>query len=377
MDARTVVDVSRRQVLTYRVGVHGLTRDTDVPTDLGVLDLGIQDTNVSSARLALAARLSSHFRDPVTDPSFTLLWSFRGAPHLHRTGDLRGLATALWPTSDADAIARLAAERAPFKAAGVGGQAAFATAAAAMRAVVTKPMTKGEASTAVTARLPEVYSRWCGSCRATHVYGGLFQSVGLFAGVRLVPDRSPTTLAPLGDRPPVPSTSTGAGDLIRTYLRLHGPATLAEAAGYLGSSQSALRPVWSDDLVEVRVDGRRAWIPEERVDALHAASPAGEVTRLLPPSDPYLQSRDRDLLVPDMARQKAVWRMVANPGAVLVDGEIAGVWRGRAAAKGRLEITVQPFDGVSAGNRAAIEAEAQRVAAVRGAGDVRMRYEET
>ncbi|MGH3329403.1 MAG: DNA glycosylase AlkZ-like family protein [Streptomycetales bacterium] len=368
--------VDRRQVLAYRVVAQGLGRGTRAPAELGVLDLGVQDTNVGSARLALAARLPAGFGDPVKDPSFTLLWSFRGAPHLHRTGDLPGLAAALWPMSDADALARLAAERNPLKAAGIGGREAFAVAAGAMCTVVTRPMTKGEVSAAVTARLPEAYSYRCRSCQATHVYGGLFQLAGLFAGVRLVPDRSPTTLAPLEDRPPVPPTSAGAGGPIRGYLRLHGPATLAEAAGYLGSGQAALRPAWPGDLVEVAVEGRRAWLPEERVDALRDASPASDVVRLLPPSDPYLQARDRDLLVPDRARQKAVWRILGNPGAVLAGGEIAGVWRARGAGKARLEITVQAFGRASAALRAAIGAEAERVAGVRGATDVRVRFEE-
>lgn len=367
------LDVDRRQVLAYRMFAHGLLRDTDAPGELGVLDLGVQDTNVNSARLAMATRLPGDHDDPLMDPSFTLLWSFRGAPHLHRTGDLPGLARALWPVSDTDATARLAAERAPLKAAGIGGREAFTTAAEAMRAEVTGPMTKGEVSTAVTARLAEAYSYRCRSCKATHVYGGLFQLVGLFAGVRLVPDRSPTTLAPLADQPSLPPASTGAGALIRAYLRLHGPATLAEAAGYLGTNQSGIRGAWPDGLVEVRLDGRGAWIPEEGVEALRTASPDADVVRLLPPSDPYLQARDRDLLVPDRARQKAVWRILGNPGAVLIGGEIVGVWRVRAAAKARLEITVRPFDD-AATSRAAIEAEAERVAAARGATDVRVRY---
>lgn len=370
------LDVERREVLAYRVAAQGLHREVGDPGGLGVLDLGVQDTNVGSARLALAARLPALGGDPLADPSHTLLWSFRGAPHLHRGADLPGLAAALWPLSDADALARLAAERAPLKAAGIGARAAFLATAEALRAVVTAPLPKGEVSAAVTARLPEAYAYACRSCRATHVYGGLFQLAGLFAGVRLVPGRSPATLAPLDHQPPLLPAATGPGDLLRAYLRLHGPATLTEAAGYLGSSRAALRPAWPGGLAEVRVDGRRAWLPEERVDALRAAPPAGDVVRLLPPSDPFLQARDRDLLVPERARQKAVWRILGNPGAVLAGGEVAGVWRARAAGKGRLELTVQPFEGVPAARRGAIEVEAERVAGARGATDVGVRYED-
>ena len=370
------LSVDRRQVLAYRAAAQGLGREAGGPDELEVFDLGVQDTNVGSARLALAARLPAGHDDAVTDPAFTLLWSFRGAPHLHRTRDLPALASALWPISDADAIARLAAERGPFKAAGVQGVEAFAAAAEAMRAVVTEPTTKGDVSADVTARLPAAYAYACRSCKATHVYGGLFQLVGLFAGVRLLPDHAPATLAPLDDQPPMPPASTGPSDLIRAYLRLHGPATLADAASYLGSSAAAIRPAFPDDLTAVQVEGRKTWIPEEQVALLREASPDADRVRLLPPSDPYLQARDRDLLVGDKARRKAVWRILGNPGVVLVGSEIVAVWRARAAGKARVDVTVQPFDGVPTAVRAGITAEAERVAAVRGASDGRVRYEE-
>ncbi len=48
---------------------------------------------------------------------------------------------------------------------------------------------------------------------------------------------------------------------------------------------------------------------------------------------------------------------------------------GRLAGKGRVEVTVQPFESVTTAVRTRIAAEAERVAAVRGASDVRLRYE--
>ncbi len=370
-----VLDVDRRQVLAYRVAASGLRREVADPVALDVLDLGVQDTNVGSARLAMAARLPPGAIDPLSDPALTVLWSFRGAPHLQRSADLAHLARALWPVSDADAIARLAAERKPLKAAGIGGLEAFFTVAAALREVVTRPMAKGEVSSATTAALPAAYSNACRGCAATHVYGGLFQAASLFAGVRLVADHSPTTLVPLDERPPIPSDPVGTADVVRAYLRLHGPARLVDAAGYLGTSRAALRPSQPHDLVEVTVDGRVGLLPEDQVEALRSSTPSGLV-RLLPPSDPYLQARDRALLVPDEAHRKTVWRVLANPGAVLVDGEVAGVWRARMRGKARLELTVTPLAVLSSSRRHAIEVEAATVATVRGATDVDVRYEE-
>jgi len=51
--------------------------------------------------------------------------------------------------------------------------------------------------------------------------------------------------------------------------------------------------------------------------------------RFLPPYDPYLLDRDRDLLVPQRAAQRTVWRASGNPGVVLVDGEPVATWRSR------------------------------------------------
>jgi len=366
--------VDRRQVLAYRVSAHGLHRDTAAVEQLEVLDLGVQETNVGSARLALAARLPAGSSDALTDPALTLLWSFRGAPHLHRTADLPRLAVALWPLGDADARARLAAERKPLKEAGIGALEAFSAAAEALREVVDGPTPKGEASAGVTARLPSAYSYACRSCAATHVYGGLFQLAGLPAGVRLLPDRAATTLAPLLRRPAVPDAAAGTDAVVRDYLRLHGPATLDDAARYLGTTRTQLRPAWPDDLAEAQVDGRSAWLPQERVGALRDAPTTRGLVRLLPPSDPYLQGRDRDLLVPDRERQKAVWRILGNPGAVLADAEVVATWRVRAGTKGRVDVTVTPFEAAALPRqtRAAIDHEAGRVARARGADDVRV-----
>lgn len=364
------VAVDRAQVLAYRVAAQGLAeRGGARPSELAVLDLGVPDVPYGSARLALAARTSA----PLDDDALTLLWAARGAPHLQRTADLEHLALALWPLSDADATARFATTN--LKEGGALGLSAFTSAAEALRAVVVEPMTKGDVSTAVSARVPEVLTYWCRSCDAQHISGGLFQQVGLPGGVRLEPGSSPTTLAPLAGWPGVPDRAQDTASLIRAYLRLLGPATPSAVAGYLGTKPSEVRTVWPDDLTEVRVDGGRAWLPADRVDVLRAAEPAGSV-RLIPPSDPYLQARDRDLLVPERDRQKAVWRVLGNPGALLVDGELAGTWRAKLGGKSRLAVSVTPFAALPSRTRKSAAAEAQLVAAARSAPDVQVTFED-
>ncbi|MGR6321702.1 crosslink repair DNA glycosylase YcaQ family protein [Micromonospora soli] len=173
----------------------------------------------------------------------------------------------------------------------------------------------------------------------------------------------------------MPAAAAGTDALVLAYLRLSGPATPGDAAGFLGASATELRRVWpADALAEVQVDGRRAWLPADRLDALRGAAPA-RLVRLLPPGDPWLQARDRALLVPEKAHQRQVWRMLGNPGALLVDGEVAGSWRAKQAGRGRLELTVTPFHRLPAAVTRALAAEAETVGAARGAADVRLAVE--
>ncbi|HWC84159.1 MAG TPA: crosslink repair DNA glycosylase YcaQ family protein [Pseudonocardiaceae bacterium] len=357
------IRVDRATVLAYRALAHGLDRTATDPLALGVLDIGVQETR-GSAQQALAARLSIPVPDPTeANGPLVLLWAARGAPHVHRRTDLAALAAVLWPHTDADAMTRLSSERAALKAAGIGGLAAYTAAATAVREVVTEPLPKGTVSAAVTKKLPAAYAYTCRSCATDHVYGNIFQLVGSAAGVYHHTPTPKLTLAPLPDRPPIPTEPEGTQDFLRAYLRLHGPATLAEAAGYLGTAQQHARPLWPDGLAEIEVDGKTCWLPEDQVPVLRKAT-APEYVRLLPPLDPYLQARDRDLIVPDPARQREVWRILGNPGAVYVNGELVGVWRAKTAGK-TLNVAVDPLAKLSTKDKKALESEAHHLAATR------------
>jgi hypothetical protein len=156
--------------------------------------------------------------------------------------------------------------------------------------------------------------------------------------------------------------------LVGAYLTLLGPATPADAAGYFEVRTADLEPAWPDDLVEVSVDGRTAWLPADRADDLESA-PAPELVRLLGPFDPYLQARDRALIVPDKTAYKTLWPVLGRPGVLFVDAEVVGVWRPKAAGK-KLTLTVEAFAPLPPATWTSIEAEGERVAAVRGASDV-------
>ena len=73
---------------------------------------------------------------------------------------------------------------------------------------------------------------------------------------------------------------------------------------------------------------RRSWSWPPTVEAL-ATRRWRRGRRLLPAGDPFLAQRDRATLVPDRARQRAVWRPVGSPGLVLMTGHPVGTWRAR------------------------------------------------
>jgi Winged helix DNA-binding domain len=354
-----MVDVDRAQVMAYRAAAQGLvTRARRRPADLPVLDLGVQEYTPGSQWVALAARTGAR----LDDDRLITVWAARGAPHLHRRADLPALVTQLWPVSDADAAARIKSGQIP--EAMKLGMAAFTATAEAFREVVTRSMPRGEVSTEVSRRVPAVLTYYCKACGAQHIAGNVWQHTGLAGGVQVESRGRDAMLAPIPDAPPQPTANEGIGDLITTYLRFLGPASPAEVAKYLGSSTAEMKRVWPDDLADVRVDGRKRWLPADAVPELVGAErPVG--VRLLPAMDPLLQARDRDVVVPDRAQQREVWRILGNPGVLLVDGEVAGVWRAKVSGRKRVDLTVTPFTTLPAARRKEVEQEADHVARAR------------
>ncbi len=121
---------------------------------------------------------------------------------------------------------------------------------------------------------------------------------------------------------------------------------------------------WPSDVTEVSVDGTPRWILTESLDAL-LGPPADASVRLLGPFDPYLQLKDRELLVPDEDNRKALWPTLGRPGAVAVGGEIVGLWRPRTSGK-KLSVEVTAWEKLPARTKAAIEEQADTLAAFRG-----------
>lgn len=372
---------TRKQVIAYRIAVQGLHRDSGRagdPGDLSVLDLGVQEAMGHAASVILAARLAdaTAARDVEVGPGrdLALAWTFRGAPHIHRRSDLDRVVRALWPLSEADAMTRLNENGRSVERQGIAALEQFELAVAAMRASVARPTDKGAASTAATRRLPEAMRRECRSCGTPHLSDSAMRAAAPVAGLELEPGTSPPVLLRRrGARLPRRADPAAVAACAAVYLTHLGPASDGDVAGFLGARRADVRGVLNDDAADefesVEVDGRSALLPAGRADDV-AGAPAPDVVRLLGPFDPYLQARDRDLIVPDPARQKALWPALGRPGAILADGEIVGTWRAKAGAT--LTVTVTAFTRLPARVWDAVSAEAETVAVVRGAADVRV-----
>jgi Winged helix DNA-binding domain len=364
--------MDRTEALAYRIRAQQLDRAVAPRglTDADVLDFGVQDTGRDGASWALANRgvPVASAGELESSPDLALAWTLRSAPHFYRRDQLPDVLVATSPFSEQDAAKRVINADKPLQEAGIRTLDGLAEVATQMRAVVTKPMVKGDVSTALTSRLAAPYVRYCGACRATHAWEIPFRLGALYAGLELEPGTSPPVLRPIPGWPkraPGPADDPGSApeslQPIRNYLRFLGPATPNDVAGFLDAPVAEIKAHWPEDAVQVSVDGRKGWMLSDH-------GKIGRETvgvRLLGGFDLFLQGKDRHLIVPDKSRHKQLWPVLGRPGAVLSGLELIGTWRPRAAGRTftlRLDLWATNTKVV----RSKIETEAERLAAHRG-----------
>ena len=165
----------------------------------------------------------------------------------------------------------------------------------------------------------------------------------------------------------LPNHPDGAGELVRRFLRCYGPTQVSDFQSWLGCSPRQAKRLWGgieDELAPVELDGKRRWVLAEDLNLLSQGE-EGEQLLLLGSHDPYLDLRDRDLILPDKARQRQVWKTVGNPGAVLLGGRVIGLWTVRTRGE-NLDVSVTLFEPLSPAQRSRLEELAQGYAAFRG-----------
>lgn len=148
-------------------------------------------------------------------------------------------------------------------------------------------------------------------------------------------------------------------ELCRRHLQGFGPTTPAAFAWWSGLSAGDARMVWGEvahELVEVDLDGHRAWIRAEDEPVLRAAEPAESASsvRFLAPPDLRLLGQDRTGLFagPGQSRRPELYDTF-HPGGLLVGDEIAGAWGRRG---GRVQLRVP--GALAEETQAAVEVEA-------------------
>ena len=147
-------------------------------------------------------------------------------------------------------------------------------------------------------------------------------------------------------------------ELVRRYLHVFGPATALSFAQWAGISTSEASRAFTalgHTQIPVRTPIGDAMILSEAEAAFRAKSKPPASIRLLPSGDAYylLWGADRKLLVADAKQRSALWTSRVWPGALLMRGEIVGVWR-RAAG----DVSIETWCRLSSAERVAVEVEA-------------------
>jgi hypothetical protein len=160
--------------------------------------------------------------------------------------------------------------------------------------------------------------------------------------------------------PPNMEPRDARNELVRRYLHVFGPSTVASFVRWAGIGNTEARDGFTameGTLAPATTPIGDAWILADDEGAFRqlSSSKAAAPVRLLPSGDAYylLWDADRELLVPDAKRRAELWTTRVWPGALLLNGEIAGVWRRSAT-----EVSIDTWRRLSPAEWEAVEAEA-------------------
>jgi hypothetical protein len=157
---------------------------------------------------------------------------------------------------------------------------------------------------------------------------------------------------------------TALADVVRRYLQACGPATSQHFAQWMAVPRRSAAELFdrvSGELEQVEVEGNLAWMAAG--DAT-PPSTAPSAVRLLPYFDPYaVGCHPRELLFPGRAAERALG---GGQGGIfpvlLIDGTVAGIWHQRRSGR-TLEITVEPFNRLTASQHRELDHQVERIGA--------------
>jgi hypothetical protein len=176
--------------------------------------------------------------------------------------------------------------------------------------------------------------------------------------------------------PPEISSSEARLELVRRYLHIFGPATPEAFAKWAGIARRGGVKAFDqlgELLIPVRTPLGDAWILTKDEATFRTAPGRAAPARLLPSGDSYflLWGGDRELLVPNLDHQRALWTSRVWPGALLVEGEVVGTWR-----RAQETVTIETWMRLTRNARDAIGTEAATLPLPGLTGDIVVRWDD-
>jgi hypothetical protein len=333
------LELTREQILAHRRRVQAL--DARLPMSAESLRVaawaGLQDSMPRAALLSIHARVSGTEPSTWEDPSLVQLWGPRFGAYVVARPDIAYFSLGRLPD---DAKGRHRAEDLAQRLhEHLGGRTMSYGAAGDGMGV--NPNSLRYAATTGT-----VLIRWAGA-------------------------RAPTVWT---IPPPEIDSMTARLELARRYLRVFGPTTGAAFRRWAGIGTGEARRAFDtlgDSLVPTRTSIGDGLILQSDEDSFRGPAGSTDAVRLLPSGDAYflLHGIDRELVVPDSKRRNELWTPRVWPGAVLVGGDVVGVWR-----RDGPNVSVDTWRVLAPTERAAIEAEAASLPLPDLTTDIRVRW---
>jgi hypothetical protein len=333
------LELTREQVLAHRRRVQAL--DERLPMGAESLRIaawaGLQDSMPRAALLSIHARVAGTGPSTWEDPALVQLWGPRFGAYVVAREDLPYFSLGRLPDDAkgrhrAEDLARRLHEH-------LGGRTmSYGSAGDGMGV---NPNSLRYAATTGT-----VLIRWAGA-------------------------RAPTVWTI--PRPEIDSM-TARLELARRYVRVFGPTTAAAFRRWAGIGTGEARRAFdalADSLVPTNTPIGDGLILQSDEDSFRAPAGSTDAVRLLPSGDAYflLHGVDRELVVPDPKRRNELWTPRVWPGAVLVDGDVVGVWR-----RDGPNVSVDTWRALARTERAAVEAEAASLPLPDLTTDIRVRW---
>src|SRR3989449_9282200 len=166
-------------------------------------------------------------------------------------------------------------------------------------------------------------------------------------------------------------------ELLRRYLRAHGPATVRDFALWTYMTAPDSREIWArlePEMAPVDVDGRIGWVLREDLPALRRSKLDEPLIPLLPSFDAFLlRVKDKSHPVDLAPYQRGDRPPRGLSPLLLVGGPVVGVWSHERKGV-RLSARITPFGRLSPMVRSRIKEEADDLGRFFGVRDTSIRF---